>query len=109
MPDDIQELKAAFFRALGNPVRIRILTELRKEPLVVSELQERLGILPSNLSQHLALLRAHRIVVGHREGNQIRYSLEERRIGEVLDAARAILERQVAESTRLLEAEASRT
>ena len=56
----------------------------------------------TNVSQHLAVLRAQSVVVTRREGNKIWYALSEKRIYSILDAARAIFESQVKASTRLL-------
>jgi len=102
MSGTLQDFKAAFFKTLASPVRIRLLEELRTGPATVGDLQRRLGLDSSNVSQHLALLRARGIVVTRREGNKIWYSVAEKRIYSILDAARAIFENQVKASTRLL-------
>jgi len=103
MPETLQDFKAAFFRTLASPVRIRLLEELRSGPATVGDLQQRLGLDSSNVSQHLALLRARGVVVTRREGNKIWYAVAEKRIYSILDAVRAVFENQVKASTRLLE------
>ena len=102
MPQTLQDFKAGFFKTLASPVRIRLLEELRSGPATVGELQQRLGLDSSNVSQHLALLRAQSVVVTRREGNKIWYGVSEKRIYNILDAARTIFESQVKASTRLL-------
>ena len=102
MPDTLPDFKAAFFKALASPVRIRILEELRAGPATVGDLQQRLGLDSSNVSQHLALMRAQGLVFTRREGNKIWYAVSERQIYRILDAARSIFENQVKASTRLL-------
>lgn len=102
MPESLQEFKAAFFKTLASPVRIRLLEELRGGAATVGDLQLRLRLDSSNVSQHLAVLRAQGIVVTRREGNRIWYAVPEKRIYSILDAARAIFENQVKASTRLL-------
>ena len=102
MPESLQEFKAGFFKTLASPVRIRLLEELRGGPATVGDLQLRLRLDSSNVSQHLAVLRAQGIVVTRREGNRIWYAVPEKRIYSILDAARAIFENQVKASTRLL-------
>jgi ArsR family transcriptional regulator len=102
MPQTLQDFKAAFFKTLASPVRVRLLEELRDGPATVGDLQQRLGLDSSNVSQHLALLRAQGVVATRREGNKIWYAVPEKRIYRVLDAARAIFENQVKASTRLL-------
>jgi ArsR family transcriptional regulator len=102
MPETLQDFKAAFFKTLASPVRIRLLEELKAGPATVGDLQQRLGLDSSNVSQHLAVLRAQGVVIARREGNNVWYAVEERRIFSILGAARAIFENQVKSSTRLL-------
>lgn len=102
MPETLHDFKAAFFKALASPVRIRLLEELRAGPATVGDLQQRLGLDSSNVSQHLALMRAQGLVITRREGNRIWYAAPEKRVYAILDAARAIFEQQVRQSTKLL-------
>ena len=61
MTSTMQDFKAELFRTLANPVRIRILEVLRAaESLTVGDIQERVGIEPSNVSQHLSILQGTR-------------------------------------------------
>lgn len=68
---------AALLGVLSHPHRIRIIEELRDQELDVNSLQEILGISHSGVSQHLGLLRAHRIVVERREGRHVFYRLRQ--------------------------------
>jgi ArsR family transcriptional regulator len=102
MPETLQDFKATFLKALASPVRIRLLEELRGGPATVGDLQQRLGLDSSNVSQHLALLRAQGVVVTRRDGNKIWYAVADKRIYNILDAARAIFENRIKASTRLL-------
>jgi len=102
MPNTLRELKAELFKVLANPVRVALLDELRSGPLTVGDLQRKLGIDSSNVSQHLAILRGRLLVTTRRDGNNVWYSVEEPRVYEILDAARAILENQLALGRRLL-------
>lgn len=102
MADSLQEFKAGFFRALASPIRIRLLEHLRGGEATVGDLQQKLGLDSSNVSQHLSILRANSLVAARREGTRIWYSVEEPHIYAILDAARAIFENQVKASTRLL-------
>ena len=63
---------------------------------------ERLGVEQANASQHLAVLRAKRIVANRKEGNQVFYSLRSHRLGEVLDAMRLYFEEYLSEATEML-------
>jgi len=91
---------------MANPVRIRILEELRAaESLPVGEIQQRVGIEASNVSQHLGIMRGRGIVGTRREGTSVWYFIAEPAIGELLDTARNIFERQLEAQTAMLKAE----
>lgn len=66
---------AALLKALANEQRLMILCNLVDGPLAVSELNERVDLSQSALSQHLAVLREANIVATTRESQTIRYSL----------------------------------
>ncbi len=66
---------AALLGALAHPHRIRIIEELRDEEKDVNSLQELIGISHSGVSQHLAVLRARRLVTERREGRHVYYRL----------------------------------
>ena len=100
----LQDFKAELFRTLANPVRIRILEVLRSAgSLTVGEIQQHVGVEPSNVSQHLALMRGRGLVSTRREGTSIWYSVAEPQLFEMLDAARAIFDNQLAAQARLAE------
>jgi ArsR family transcriptional regulator len=91
----LQGFKAELFKALGHPVRIRILELLRPGELTVSELQAQLEIEPSSVSQQLSVLRARQLVSSRKEGTSVYYRVDDPRVYELLDAARAIFERNL--------------
>ena len=66
---------AALLRLLSNERRLMILCQLIGGDLSVGALQGRLGLSQSALSQHLARLRADRIVATRREGQTIFYRI----------------------------------
>jgi DNA-binding transcriptional ArsR family regulator len=66
---------AELLAALGHPHRIRIIEELREGESDVKSLQDALGISHSGVSQHLMVLRAHRIVSERRQGRHVFYRL----------------------------------
>ena len=66
---------AHLMKALGNEQRLLILCNLLARPLSVGELNERLQLSQSALSQHLALLREGGLVDTRREAQSIFYSL----------------------------------
>jgi DNA-binding transcriptional ArsR family regulator len=101
----LHQFKAEFFKALAHPARIRILELLRLGELTVSELQQRLGLEPSSVSQQLAILRHRRIVEGRKVGTNVYYRVRDPQVFTILDAAREIFEAHVQELQGLLEAQ----
>jgi DNA-binding transcriptional ArsR family regulator len=94
-PQAVHEVKAALFRALGHPARVRILELLREGPLSVGQLQAELALESSGTSQHLAALRRAGVVTARREGTSVFYCVEDAQVFEMLAAARAIITRQI--------------
>lgn len=66
---------ASLLRALANERRLMILCKLADGESSVGDLQARLGLSQSALSQHLAVLRQESIVATRREGQTIRYRI----------------------------------
>ena len=66
---------AQLMKALGNEQRLLVLCNLLERPLSVSEINERVQLSQSALSQHLALLREQGLVETRREAQSIYYSL----------------------------------
>jgi ArsR family transcriptional regulator len=91
----LQGFKAELFKALGNPVRIRILEQLRTGEKTVSELQTLIAIEPSSASQQLAVLRARQLVAGRKEGSNVYYRVVDPQVFELLDVARSMFERHL--------------
>lgn len=85
---------SAMLKVIAHPDRVRIIEELKGGALDVSALSEQLGLPATRISQHLALLKAHRIVEERRDGRFHHYSLAERDLAEwLLDGVR-FLERR---------------
>ncbi len=66
---------ARLMKALGNEQRLHVLCNLLDGPLSVGELNQRLDLSQSALSQHLAILRSKHLVRTRRAGQSIYYSL----------------------------------
>jgi DNA-binding transcriptional ArsR family regulator len=94
--DQLQTLKAEFFRALAHPIRIRLLEVLVATPdSSVLELQRALGIDQPIVSQQLARLRASGIVVATKGGTSTRYAVTDRRLKDLLRVAKLILNQRL--------------
>jgi DNA-binding transcriptional ArsR family regulator len=99
---DLQTFKAAFFKALAHPVRIRILEELVHGERSVHEIQTALGLEQPVVSQQLGVLRANNVVVGRKTGVSVRYTLRDQLVGDLLDVARQIFNNQLSGTQTLL-------
>ncbi len=99
---ELQVFKAEFFRALGHPIRVRILETLVNGERSVQELQDTLNVDQPVMSQQLAVLRAKNIVVARKEGTTVRYSLRDPLVADLLDAARRIFNSQLIGTQSLL-------
>jgi len=107
----LYEVKANLFKGLAHPVRVRVLEVLSgSDEVSVADLLADTGLEPSHLSQHLAVLRRHNLVVADRRASQVYYRLAYPQVAELLRAARSLLldilertQRQLASTTTLTE------
>ena len=76
---------ADLLRALANEQRLMILCHLVQGPLSVGQLNERVPLSQSALSQHLAVLRESAIVRTRRKSQTILYSLPEGVVTRLID------------------------
>jgi len=74
-----------FFSNLSNPLRISIISMLRRKPSSVSELAKKLNVEQSKLSHALSNLKRCRIVASVMKGKKRIYSLNKKTILPILD------------------------
>lgn len=98
----LQVFKAEFFKALGHPVRIRILEILIGGEHSVQDLQQALHLEQPIVSQHLAMLRAKNIVNARKAGTTVWYTVRVPLIGELLAIARRVFDSQLIDSQTML-------
>jgi DNA-binding transcriptional ArsR family regulator len=91
MPTPV-ELVAKYFRALGDPTRLRIIQLIEPGELAVGEIVERLGLAQSQVSNHLACLRWCGFVETRREHRTVYYRLADDRVAGLVSTARELLE-----------------
>ena len=70
------ELVATRFR-LGEPMRLRILQAVCRQPHTVNEIVEVVGSGQANVSKHLALLAAAGILNRQKQGQRVVYRLKD--------------------------------
>lgn len=103
MPVPLYRSKADLFRALGHPVRIRLLELLSERDQAVHELRDAIDIEASSLSHQLAVLRQHGLVSQYREGGEVLYSLALPEVRDLLHVARGILVTRSVERTEFVD------
>ncbi|MBF2055196.1 MAG: helix-turn-helix transcriptional regulator [Candidatus Sericytochromatia bacterium] len=89
---------------LSHPHRIRIVEELRHEEHDVNFLESVLGISHARVSQHLALMRSHRLVTERRQGRRVFYRLSQPELAGWLIDGLKFIERDIAASQDMREA-----
>jgi DNA-binding transcriptional ArsR family regulator len=72
---DMASHACELLKAMANEWRLMILCHLAEGEMTVSELQAKLGLSQSALSQHLAVLRRERIVKARKHAQSVSYSL----------------------------------
>jgi ArsR family transcriptional regulator len=73
--DDARERVASRFRALGEPMRLRILEHLFEGPASVNEILDAVGGTQANVSKHLSCLYAAGLLARRKEGTRTVYSI----------------------------------
>jgi len=81
-------------RALSNETRLLVLCQLSRGELSVGELNARVDLSQSALSQHLAKLRGDGLVTTRREAQTIFYRIADERVGALVGALHDIFCRQ---------------
>lgn len=100
----LYEIKAGLFKGLAHPLRIRLLELLADgDEHGVTELQRDTGLEASHLSQHLAVLRRHRLVASTRRASHVYYRIANPDVAELLAVARRLLTSVLATDSARLE------
>jgi ArsR family transcriptional regulator, cadmium/lead-responsive transcriptional repressor len=85
------EVLAKYFRAFGDPTRLRILGALTEGESSVGELVDLIGAPQPKVSSHLACLRWCGFVESRREFRTVHYRIADRRVEEMITLARSLL------------------
>jgi DNA-binding transcriptional ArsR family regulator len=98
---ELHDLHARICKAIADPKRLLIISELRDGPLTVGDLAINLELSQSNTSQHLAILRERGVVVTHRDGPSVYYELSSQKVVEAIDLLREFMVDQLGDQSRL--------
>lgn len=103
LPDPLVELIARRFRILGEPMRIKLLDQLRDGPATVGELTAATGASQQNVSKHLGVLLDAGLVSRAREGNFSRYTIADPILFDLCELVCDDLRRRVADLDLILD------
>jgi ArsR family transcriptional regulator, zinc-responsive transcriptional repressor len=84
---DAVERATDMFRVLSNPARVAIVRELATGDRAVHELVDALGLPQPRVSEHLATLRAARLVERQRSGRSVSYHLVDHHVAHIVEDA----------------------
>ena len=102
LPDDLAELIARRFRALGDPLRVRILDLLRDEELSVGAIATQLGAGQQNVSKHLAVLVESRTLARRKTGTTVQYRIADEAVFALCEQICGSLQAQAAALSELV-------
>lgn len=68
---------AGRFKALGEPMRLKILQSVCQGPRTVTEIVAATGATQANVSKHLSLLAATGILRREKDGQRVYYSMKD--------------------------------
>ena len=104
LPPPVVEGVAARFRALAEPMRIRILDRLRDGGMTATELAEALGTTQQNVSKHLGVLQRAGVVERRRDGVRSPYGIADPAVLELCGIVCGGLRREAEGLARALSA-----
>ena len=102
VPDELVELIARRFRAIGEPMRIKLLDRLRDGEATVNELSEAIGASQQNVSKHLALLAEVGIVGRRKDGNRVHYRIADKGVFKLCEDVCGSIQEQLASLSELV-------
>ena len=91
----IEDMYVKVFKALGHPIRMKIVRNLRNGPLCVCTLNENVEFSQSNLSQHLKILKDAGILRSEKDGLKIMYLIKDEEVKNLLDTAEKMIKNEV--------------
>ncbi|MFW6140550.1 MAG: ArsR/SmtB family transcription factor [Acidobacteriota bacterium] len=81
--------ESEILKAIAHPVRLQIidllLVEIPEEACSVNSIQKELDIPQPTISQHLQILKNHRIIDGEKKGVQVCYKVVDKRVVKILE------------------------
>ncbi|WP_127471073.1 ArsR/SmtB family transcription factor [Thiomicrorhabdus aquaedulcis] len=83
--DNINKASKAL-KAMGHPLRLKILCVIGEQELPVMDIVSQVGTTQSNISQHIDILREKGIITSRREGSKILCKVRDKTILNLMGA-----------------------
>jgi ArsR family transcriptional regulator len=96
LSEELADLIARRFRALGDPLRVRILDLLRDQEMSVTTLTERLGAGQQNVSKHLSVLADAGMLARRKDGTHTYYRVADDAVFALCEQICGSLQTQIA-------------
>mgnify|MGYP006279172697 CR=1 FL=1 len=81
---------AQSIKAMAHPLRLKILCTLGDRQVSVQDIVDVCGTTQSNISQHLAILRAKDILGCRKESNRVYYYIDDKRTLKLIELMREV-------------------
>jgi DNA-binding transcriptional ArsR family regulator len=96
LPEDLADLIAHRFRALSDPLRVRILDVLRDQEMSVTAIANELGAGQQNVSKHLAVLSESGMLARRKDGTSVYYRVADEGVFALCEQVCGSLQAQIA-------------
>lgn len=87
--EDIEQAAQAI-KAIAHPLRLKILCVLGDQEISVQDIVEQVGTSQSNISQHLAILRAKGVLATRKDANRVFYRIGDPRTLKLIGMMREV-------------------
>src|SRR3989339_496987 len=87
--EDIEQAAQAI-KAIAHPLRLKILCVLGGQEISVQDIVEQVGTSQSNISQHLAILRAKGVLATRKDANRVFYRIGDPRTLKLVGMMREV-------------------
>lgn len=100
LPIEALDQVAAYFQALSEPTRLRILSLLRDGERNVGELAQLCDYTSANISRHLAILSKHGLVARDNRGTSVYYRIADESVYALCDLVCGSIARQYEQNAK---------
>lgn len=101
LENEICERQVLICKAFANSTRLRMLDQLGQHDCSAAALQKSLGVSKANLSQHVSILKSAGVILRHRQGRQVFFSLAMPEVKQACQLIQNVLRVQIRNGTKL--------